>query len=231
MTFPNTGPHRGAGSGQWSGTADHPDQKPSRRRSYCLGCLVLPLVGVVVLSVYATVQSFQSGRIVPFPELSASPEWTAEGLPGRSVGGWWSEERIVQVSEEGLTAVATDGGEQLWRLEPDTRVCGLAEEPAEGVGVVLLDGDHEDPDPPSLEEEDPARSCDDVLAVDLDDGSELWRSGPLLESGLPESRHREELDVSVHEDGAVVRVENELLGLDLADGSRSWGQPATVAAL
>lgn len=224
MTFPDTGPHPGAGSGRWSGTADHPDQRPLWRRSCCLGCLALPLVGVLVLSVYATVQSFQGGRFVPFPEVSGPPEWTAEGLPGENLGGWWAEERIVQVSEEGLTAVSTADGEQLWRLEPDTRVCGTGEETAGGIGVVLLEGDHEDPEPRPNQEEDPARSCDEVLAVGLDDGNELWRTGPLLEAGNPEERYREELDVSVHGDGVVVRIEDELRGLDAADGSRLWSR-------
>ncbi|MBE3001733.1 PQQ-binding-like beta-propeller repeat protein [Nocardiopsis sp. HNM0947] len=175
-------------------------------------------MGALVLSVLAMVQS---GRIVPFPEVSQSPEWTAEGLPGEDVGGWWSDDRIVQISEGGLTAVATDDGEELWTLEPDTRVCGMAEEPSDGVGVVLLDGEHVDPDPRRTEE-DPERSCDDVLAVDLDEGSELWRSGPLLEDGDPEERYLEELDVSVHESGVVVRVDGELQGFDLSGGSRSW---------
>lgn len=207
----------------------NPAQKRSRRRFCFLGCLSVPVAGLLILSVYATVQSVQSGRIVPFPEISTSPEWVAEGLPGLSVGGWWRSESIVHASQGGLTATDTDNGQQLWQLETDPGVCDVAEEPVDGVGVVLLDGDHVDPDPLSFEEDNPQRSCDNVLAVDLDDGTELWRSGPLLEGGDPEERYQEELDVSVHEDGVVVRVDDELRGLDLSDGSQTWSHPELTA--
>lgn len=202
-----------------------------------LGCLVLPLAVLLVLVLVLTVVSrVRSGHVVFFPEMRPNVAWSTEGTPGEVVGGWSTDDVMVYVSEGGLAGLAPESGDELWRLEPEGAVCGMAGDTADGTGVVLLEGDIEASTGPGISEErldhltkdGPAYSCDVALAVDLGSGEELWRTGALADGGSAETAL-----LFSHGSGAepvgdqvLVRVGGELVGLDQGSGTRLWRDAA-----
>ncbi|NYH55769.1 outer membrane protein assembly factor BamB [Nocardiopsis arvandica] len=199
---------------------------PSHRgcRRWFLGCLVVPLsvllVAVLVLSI---VKGLQNGHIAPFAEIQGSPLWSAEGTEGEVVGGWATTEAAIYGAEGGLTALDTETGDELWRLDLPGTVCGMSDEALDGFGVVLLEGDTEEEAGPD-EEDAPARSCDVALLVDTTTGEEVWRTDPLADeafeqAGLLFSSGSRSEQVG---DQVLVRAGGELVGLDGGSGEELW---------
>lgn len=190
-----------------------------------VGCLVVPVCVVLALVLVASLRSgIREGHIVFHPEVRGERQWEVEGLSGEVIGGWWTGGSVVYGTEHGVTAVGD--GEELWRLEPSETVCGMGAETRGGVGLVLLEGDIEEPEGPGGEEG--GQSCDTVLLVDVDSGEEVWRSGPLADGDHGES----ELLFSYGSDAAraggqvLVRVGGELVGLDADSGEELWRRGA-----
>ena len=203
---------------------EHPPAVPAaspgpgcRRR--LVGCLAVPVaLLVVVLIATVAVQGLRSGRYVPFPEVSATPAWSARGSPGATVGVWWTPEAIVHASEEGLLALSPVDGAELWRWEADGVVCGMSEEADGRFGVLLLEGPTEEPEPSA---DVPARACDVVVGVDLVEGRRAWRTDPLFGSGTEEEPFPDGSQTVVGEQ-VLVRVGARLWGLDRRTGQELW---------
>ncbi len=202
-----------------------------------LGCLVLPLGLLLIIALVLTVAlRVSNGHVVFFPELRTDVAWDAEGTPGAVVGGWSADGVMVFVSEGGLAGLDPDSGDELWRLEPEDPVCGMAGTAADGVGVVLLEGDIEassvsgidDSRLEHLTKDGPAFACDVALAVDLGSGTELWRSDALAAADSAHAALLFSADPGAEPVGGqvLVRVGGELVGLDQGSGDQLWRDDA-----
>ncbi|WP_285733947.1 PQQ-binding-like beta-propeller repeat protein [Nocardiopsis sp. ATB16-24] len=189
-----------------------------RRRRF-IGCLAVPAaLLVVVLIATVAVHGLRSGRYVLFPEVSTTPAWSARGLPGTTVGAWWTPEVVVHASQAGLRALSPVDGTELWRWEAEGTVCGMSEEVDDRFGVLLLEGPTEDPDPVA---DAPARTCDVVVGVDLVDGRRAWRTDPLFGSGTGAEPFPDGSQTVVGEQ-VLVRVGARLWGFDRRTGQELW---------
>ncbi|MFJ8581436.1 PQQ-binding-like beta-propeller repeat protein [Micromonospora sp. NPDC093277] len=131
-------------------------------------------------------------------------------------GAWLAGDTVVRAQADGLLAYQLSDGAQAWGAPaPDgTSLCVAAQEVTEGRGAVAAGSDN---------------SCNTVAGFDLNSGKLTWKAkfpAPVREGRGP--LHAPDLSVAGQQ--VIVRSEDTLIGLSLADGRQRWRTTATKLA-
>jgi outer membrane protein assembly factor BamB len=142
--------------------------------------------------------------------------WSVPAVQGNTqgialAGSWLTDQAIVDGRPDGLIAYGIADGAQLWGLRAPTglRACQMSATVSDHIAVIGYGPDQ--------------YTCDQVAAVDLTNGKQLWRADLADHSRI--SARLTDPSISVSGDIVAVRTATDVRIYGLTDGKPHWATP------